>query len=124
MHLSVAPFRPPPFSDAFARASEMAGDVPGAYADAPCRFLELPAGALRPPGRYVLAVCQRAAEAGHQSHLRERSLTAAQRFLLSLACDGIDAVWSAELPDERALRAAGVPLDGAVPVGVIRCDTD
>ena len=120
MHLSAAP-APPPFSDAFARASEMAGAVPGAYATAPCRFVELPAEVAGEAGRHVLAVCQRAPEEGHQTHLRERSLTAAQRFILSLACDGIDAVWSAELPDEDRLRAAGVPLGGGVAVGVIRC---
>ena len=121
MHLTAAPATPPPFSDAFARASEMAGAVPGAYATAPCRFVELPPDAVGGPGRYVLALCQRAPEEGHQTHLRERSLTAAQRFILSLACDGIEAVWSADLPDEGRLRAAGVPLGGGVAVGVIRC---
>lgn len=121
MHLSAAPASPPLFSDAFARASEMAGAVPGAYAEAPCRFLELPAGVLGEPGRWVLAVCQRVPEASHQTHLRERSRTAAQRFILSLACDDIDAVWSSDLPDEDRLRAAGVPLGGSVAVGLIRC---
>ena len=97
----------------------MAGAVPGAYADAPCRFVELPAreGA----GRDVLAVCQRAAEGGHQSHLRERSRTAAQRFILSLACDGIEAVWTGDIPDDDALDRAGLALQGHVPVGLIRC---
>jgi hypothetical protein len=68
----------------------------------------------------VLVTCRRSEEPGHAAHLRERSLTAAQRFALSLWLDGIDAVWTADgLPDGDAFRTAGLPIGASDPVGLV-----
>lgn len=110
--------------DALARAAEMAGAVPGAYADAPCRFVPVPPelGPTAADGaRWVLVVSRPASEAGQRSHLRERSLTAAQRYMLSLACDDVDAAWHEAVPAAEALGAAGVDVGGGTPLGMIRC---
>ena len=109
------------------RALDEAGSVSGAFAASPCGFRPLDAGAAarlappRPaaPGRWMLVTCRSAAEEGHRTHLRERCLTAAQRFMLSLSCDGVENGWVAEAPAADAFRAAGVDLGGAVPVGLI-----
>ena len=56
---------------------------------------------------------------GRADH-RERCLTAAQRFMLSLSWDGLPNAWvEAGLPDGDAFRAAGVDLGTDVPVGLI-----
>lgn len=105
-------------AEALGRAVDMAGAVPGAYADAPCRFVALPDGEAD-GSHWFLVVARPAADAGQQTHLRERSLTAAQRFMLSLACDDVAAAWHASVPD--AARLAGLDLGGGTPVGMICC---
>ena len=103
------------------RALEEAGSVSGAFAASPCAFRRLDSSVVpAEAGRWILVTCRAAGEEGHQTHLRERCLTAAQRFMLSLSCDGIDNEWTAETPSAEALRGAGVSLSGAVPVGLIR----
>ena len=125
-----APLRPSASDDeattALRRAARAADDVSGAYADSPFGFWPLTgpaaglAGPLRPGGQWVLVTCRRSDEPGHAAHLRERSLTAAQRFALSLWRDGLDAVWVQDgLPDGDAFRSAGLPLGPADPVGLV-----
>ncbi len=110
---------------AFRRAAGAALDVSGAYADPPVGFWPLAGRAAdvapaRDGGTWVLVTCRHAAEPGHAAHLRERSLTAAQRFALSLWLDGLDAVWTVEgLPDGDDVRAAGVTIGAADPVGLL-----
>ena len=111
---------------AFRRAAHAAVDVAGAYADSPVGFWPLSgtaadlAAPLRRGGTWVLVTCRHAHEPGHAAHLRERSLTAAQRFALSLWRDGLDAVWVQDgLPDGDAFRAAGLALGAAEPVGLV-----
>ena len=67
----------------------------------------------------MLVTAPESSEPDHRAHLRERTLTAAQRFMLALACDGIDSQWVADVPDARAF--AGSALDGRVPVGLVWC---
>lgn len=115
-----------PAAAALLRAVGDAQGVSGAYADSPVGFWPLH-GAARalaaPPrrsGTCVLVTCRASAEPAHAAHLRERSLTAAQRFVLSLWHDGLDAVWVADgLPGGDAFRAAGLPLGAAEPVGLV-----
>ena len=137
--LSVqTPFASPPRSsgaeDAVARAIRAAGTVSGAYATSPCAFVQLSDEArvlvdgLRPagtaPGDWVLVTVRTSGEAGQRVHLRERCLTAAQRVMLALACDGVDNVWVEDgVPDAAAFRAAGAELSGGVPVGLVWCVT-
>ena len=124
----VRPSRPPG-AEAVRRALETAGTVSGGYAGAPCTFValgpdaELALAALRPAGAdlgtWVLVAAPKTDEAGHRAHLRERTLTAAQRFMLALACDGIDSQWVADVPSAQAF--AEHDLDGRVPVGLVWC---
>ena len=129
-----SPFdRPPPPDDAVGtavgRALSAAGTVSGGYAGPPCAFRPLGPeadavlGPLRPdgPGGWVLVTVHATAEEHHRVHLWERSLTAAQRFMLALACDGVESRWVAPAPDAEELRAGGVALDGHVPVGLVWC---
>ncbi len=121
--------RLPPPIDSTAALHRAVGDaqgVSGAYADSPVGFWPLlgRAHALVAPqrgeGTYILVTCRGATEPAHAAHLRERSLTAAQRFVLSFWSDGLDAIWLAEgLPDGNAFRAAGLPIGDAEPVGVV-----
>ena len=114
------------------RALHEAGDGPDMAAASPCAFRPVrpeAAGLLAPPrpadgapggaGRWIVVTCQAASEEARRAHLRERCLTAAQRFMLSLSCDGIENQWVAEAPGPDAFRAAGVALDGGYPVGLI-----
>ena len=103
----------------------------GAFAVAPCEFHVLPAPAAarlapadlqRRAGTWVLVTVRLAREAGHRAHLRERCLTAAQRFMLSLACDGVENAWVDEAPTPGAARDAGVGLGDQDPVGMIWCE--
>lgn len=118
-HLTANP--PDALAGAIARASDTAVAVAGAFARAPCGFLPLepppPALAAGPPGTWVLVVCRRADEADHRAHLRERCLTAAQRFTLHLWSEGFEAVWTETDPAELAALAPPV----SVPVGLIWC---
>ena len=125
------PALPPPFppavpATALLRAVGDAQAVSGAYSASPVRFWPLngTAAALVAPrrgaGTWVLVTCRGSVEPAHAAHLRERSLTAAQRFVLSLWHDGLDAVWVADgLPDGEAFRASGVPISTAEPVGLV-----
>ena len=137
--LSVqSPFAsPPPPSrgeDPVARAIDAVGTVSGAYATSPCAFVPLDGDArllvdaLRPAsagrGAWVLVTVRGTGEAGQRHHLRERSLTAAQRVMLALACDGVDNAWVEEgVPDAAAFLAAGTDLGDGVPVGLVWCAT-
>ena len=104
--------------------------VAGAYADTPVRFIPLMGSGTRVvadlgpggPGAWMLVACRNAAEIGHQVHLQERCLTAAQRFTLALWTDGVEAVWVQEgLPDEGVFRSAGVELGTYAPLGIVWC---
>lgn len=106
---------------AIARAAHAASEVSGAFASAPCGFQQLDAP---PPGIgsagdgvWVLVVCRRASESAHQAHLRERCLTAAQRFTLHLWAEGVDAVWTEVDPS----RLAPLAPAASVPVGLVWC---
>lgn len=111
---------------AFRRAVGTAVEVSGAYSVPPVRFWPLASTAARlvearrADGQWVLVTCATAAEPAHAAHLRERSRTAAQRFSLSLWCDGLDAVWIGDdLPERDAFRAAGLDIGTAEPVGLV-----
>ncbi|HEX9951735.1 MAG TPA: hypothetical protein VGB53_08200 [Rubricoccaceae bacterium] len=128
--LHSAPPPTPAPSGALRRAVGAAKDIAGAYADTPAGFWPLSgrASALvrragapgQTGGTWVLVTCRSSGEPGHAAHLRERSLTAAQRFALSLWLDGLDAVWTAEgVPDGDAFRAAGLAIGAAEPVGLV-----
>lgn len=107
----------------------------GAYAAQPFGFRPLgpeasaPLASVRPLGSgagvWVLVTVRGTGEAGHRTHLHERCLTAAQRFMLSLACDGIESQWIDDgVPSAEALRAAGVDLGLDRPVGLIWCEAE
>lgn len=129
-----SPFaRPPstPSAEAVQRALEMAGTVSGGYAGPPCAFVLLGPEAehvltpLRPVGAtvgtWVLVMAADTLEDGHRAHLQERTLTAAQRFMLALACDDIDSQWVEATPEAEAFAQAGLALGGHRPVGAIWC---
>ncbi|MEM0964222.1 MAG: hypothetical protein AAGK21_16970 [Bacteroidota bacterium] len=112
------------------RAVHEMGTVSGAFASAPCAFRPLDASEAdflspRQPsvgtGCWVLVTISGSSEADHQAHLRERSRTAAQRFLLTLACEGIQAEWVADPPDAAELRAGGIPMGREEAIGLIWC---
>lgn len=133
-----APSHPPEtaaWEDAVLHATEEAGGVSGAFAAQPFGFRRLGPEAstllasARPytstTGRWVLVTVRAVGEAGHRAHLHERCLTAAQRFMLSLACDGIGSRWIADgVPDARAFRAMGLELGPDQPVGLIWCEPE
>ena len=130
----ASPPRPDGARDVVARAIRAAGTVSGAYATSPCAFVPLGAearllvDALRPPGakrgEWVLVTVRESGEAGQRVHLRERCLTAAQRVMLALACDGVENAWVEDgLPDAAAFRSVGADLKGGVPVGLVWCAT-
>lgn len=131
--LSVpTPYQPPTLSvsEAVTLAVRETGAVPGAFASPPCTFhpLENEGEALmdlRPDnesrGVWVLVTSQVSSEADHRAHLRERCRTAAQRFVLTLACEGIDATWIDDVPEPARLRAAGFDVGAGEPVGLMWC---
>jgi hypothetical protein len=130
----ASPALPDRREDVVARAIDLAGTVSGAYATSPCAFVPLGdesrflVDPLRPPGAgrgaWVLVTVRDTGEAGQRHHLRERSLTAAQRVMLALACDGVDNAWVDEgVPDAAAFRSAGADLGDGVPVGLVWCAT-
>lgn len=109
---------------ALQRAAREADGVPGDYVGAPCGFRALDASEVSVeapgPGEWVLVTCSGVEEEARQDHLRERCLTAAQRFILSLWSDGLAARWVDEgVPDADALRAGGLDLGREVPVGLV-----
>ena len=112
---------PEAVTDVLARAIEAADDVGGAFVRSPCAFRVLPARD-REAATWVLVTHPRSPEPDHEAHLRERSRTAAQRFMLSVQCEGLDAVW---VQDADAVRAAfdGAGLDGDhdAAIGLVRC---
>ena len=123
---------PPPRAapdDALRRARQEVAGISDAFARVPFAFHALGEGecaALVPEdadgGTWLLVTVD--GEADRWAHVHERCLTAAQRFMLSLACDGVDSEWVTDgLPNSRALRAVGVDVGAARPVGWIRCHT-
>lgn len=117
------------------RAFEAASGVSDEAAEASVAVLRLgaPAAArlgLRPPPAervqgWALVTSADAADAERRAYGRERGLTAAQRFMLSLSCDGVRNGWvDSGLPDADALRAAGVDPGAAVPVGLVWWSAD
>jgi len=108
--------------DALGRAIVSADGVGGAFATSPCTFHEVASSDTHDAVTWVLVTHARSAEPDHEAHLRERSRTAVQRFMLSLQYEDVDAVW---VKDEEALQAAfeGARLDAdhAVPMGLVRC---
>ena len=120
----------PPSAEAVQRALETAGTVSGGYAGPPCAFVPLGPDAdqvlmpLRPAGAtvgtWVLVTVPMTQEDDHRAHLRERTLTSAQRFMLALACDGIDSQWVETTPEAEALTAR-FALGAHRPVGAVWC---
>ena len=121
------PFARPIRDDVIARALETSGVGSGGGAGSPCAFHPLGqaaaslVSALCPDGAtggaWVLVTVH--GPAGVELRLRERSLTAVQRFMLALACDDVDSRWVAETPDTVAFRAAGVDLAGRRSIGLV-----
>lgn len=121
----------PPVGEIVAQAVQEAGAVSGAFSAPPCQFhllgpeADALAYSLRPetsgPGAWVLVTSKASAEVDHRAHLRERCRTAAQRFVLTLACEGIESVWVEQVPDAAAFRAAGVDVGSGEPVGLVWC---
>ena len=127
----LAPPAPLPSAGALAavldRAAADAADVPGAYAEPPWAFRPATPSAERllgahggtAPGGWIVVACRRGGDAAQQSHIRERCRTAAQRFTLTLAADGVDTSWREDGLPEALAAAAGLAPDEAV-LGVIR----
>ena len=121
----------PDLDGAIRRALAEAGTVSGAFASAPYRFRTLSPDSCarlrgrRPPGATgeacVLVTVRESGEAVQRAHLRERGLTAAQRFMLALSCEGVANTWTDDVPDAGALEALGVDLDGQAPFGLVWC---
>lgn len=113
----------PCLSEALDRAARDADAVPGAYARAPWSFRPATApvaAALEGYGdsdqRWIVVTCRTSDAIGH---VRERAFTAVQRYLLSLAAEGVDATWiGAGLPTELPVLAE-IERDEEV-LGVIR----
>jgi len=114
-------------SGAIGRARDGAG-ASGAFLSRPFEFHVVQADARHrlalsaEADAWVVVTVTRTVEDGHRAHLLERCLTAAQRFMLHLACDGVDNAWEDEPPSADALRAAGVDIGDREPVGLIRCE--
>ena len=112
-------------AEALRQAARDADDVPGAYIRTPWVFREAPGTAKAlldtHTGRdadWVVVTC-RGGDAG--AHARERCYTAVQRYLLSLAAEGLDATWvGTGLPIGLA-RAADLPSTEDL-LGVVRLD--
>jgi hypothetical protein len=105
------------------QAARDAEDVPGAYSQTPWTFRQAPGAAKRlldaHAGRNAawVVVTHRQGDAG--AHTRERCYTAIQRYLLSLAAEGVEATWIASGLPPGLARASELP--GAEDLlGVIR----
>lgn len=122
----TAPPRAVLLDAALQQAARDAEDVPGAYSVAPWEFdpATSPVDALLDAfaGRdqtWMVVTCERG---DADAHTRERALTAAQRYLLSLAAEGIDATWvSADALPEEVILAMEVSA-GRDLLGVIHFD--
>lgn len=112
------------------RALEAVHEICDGRATAPCRFRRLGPEAedllahVHPDSEdvhgWALVTARRAPDERQQAERRERALTAAQRFMLSLSCDGVDNAWVEDgLPGAEAFRAAGLDVRAEVPVGLI-----
>ena len=116
---------PPDLGEALRRAQEGAR-ASGAFLEPPFAFHPLTSVAARDLAlsgarAWVMVAVRPTADDGHRAHTRERCLTAAQRFMLHLACDEVESTWVEPAPEAEAVRRAGVDLGGAEPVGLIRC---
>lgn len=117
----------PAFLDAaLEQAARDASDVPGAYSQAPWGFRPATPEAVAlldqhlGPGRsWIVVTCTRS-DAGE--HTRERCLTAIQRYLLSLAAEGIDATWVASGLPRGLFEVSDVHI-GETVLGVVYMDT-
>ena len=110
-------------TEALDQAARDADAVPGAYSSAPWAFRPANASAtalLEGFGRsrhtWIVVTCT-AGDA--ESHIRERAYTAVQRYLLSLAVEGVDATWIADGIPPELDRLAGLRGEETV-LGVIR----
>ncbi|GAB5536630.1 MAG: hypothetical protein Rubg2KO_28790 [Rubricoccaceae bacterium] len=121
-HLSASAAPLESMEAALVRAIAAADGVGGAFATPPCVFHEVPVSDTHDAVTWVLVTHARSSEADHEAHLRERTRTAVQRFMLSLQYEDVDAVW---VKDDEALLAAfeGACLNSeqAVPMGLVRC---
>ncbi|OZC01872.1 hypothetical protein [Rubricoccus marinus] len=126
-HLPHAPAAPAAFLDAaLQQAARDADAVPGAYARAPWGFRPATPAAKRIlddfEGRsrsWIVVTCRRS---DAQEHTRERCLTAIQRYLLSLAVEGVDATWiGSGLPE--GLEDVSEMLPREEILGVVRLDS-
>lgn len=112
-------------AEALRQAVRDADDVPGAYARTPWVFREAPAAAKAlldtHTGRDAtwVVVTYRRGDAG--AHARERCYTAVQRYLLSLAAEGLDATWVGTGLPVGLVRTADLPGSEDL-LGVVRLD--
>lgn len=84
-------------------------------AELPCRFVMTPADG----GHWAVIVSETPRDDAHAAFVAERSLTAVQRFLLSLWSDGVAAVWEpAPLPADAL---GDVRLGTDLPIGRVWC---
>ncbi len=111
--------------DALRQAERDADAVPGAYARAPWGFrpatpeakalLDIYDGAEQ---SWIVVTCRRS---DAQAHTRERCLTAIQRYLLSLAVEGVEATWIGSGLPQRLGEVSGAQPPEEV-LGVVRLD--
>ena len=84
-------------------------------AELTCRFLIAPGQG----GQWAVVVCSPPRDDAHAAFVLERSLTAVQRFTLSLWSEGVLAVWEPAPLPEAALMALN--LDGEAAIGCVWC---
>lgn len=102
-----------------ARALAAADNVAGAFSDPPCTFRVVSS---TDATASVLVTYARGAEPDHEAHLRERSRTAVQRFMLTVQCDDVDAVWTSDRDVVSAAFAeAGLNGQWEAALGLVRC---
>ena len=126
-HASLPPPGLPPEARASAlqQAARDAAAVPGAFAQQPWAFRKAPPAAKglldAHSGRdaeWMVVTCRSNDDVGHT---RERCYTAVQRYLLSLAAEGVEATWiGSGLPVGLARAAALAGADDLL--GVVRVD--
>lgn len=84
-------------------------------AELPCRFLVAPDQG----GQWAVVVCSPPRDDAHAAFVHERTLTAVQRFTLSLWSDGVAAVWEPAPLPEASL--ASLCLGDDAPLGRVWC---